>query len=101
MAPSFFDQPILNSPYEAPSRHHALDDDGQPLDLPPVDGRRRSKLITPVPKPKKTRPAKLAGMPAAPGRRDTPPDRAESGSGGFVPGVSDPAAGEDRAIARG
>ena len=51
--------------------------------------------------PKKTRPAKPAGMPAAPGRRDTPPDRAESGSGGFVPGVSDPAAGEDRAIARG
>jgi len=50
---------------------------------------------------KKTRPAKPAGMPAAPGRRDTPPDRAESGSGGFVPGVSDPAAGEDRAIARG
>ena len=53
MAPSFFDQPILNSPYEPPTRHHALDADGQPLDLPPVNGRRRSELITPVPKPRK------------------------------------------------
>ena len=53
MASTFFDQPILNSPYEVPTRHHALDADGQPLDLPPVPGRRRSELITPVPKPRK------------------------------------------------
>ena len=53
MASSFFDQPILNSPYEPPTRHHALDADGQPLDVPPVYGRRRSELITPVPKPRK------------------------------------------------
>jgi type III restriction enzyme len=53
MSVSFYDHPILNSPYAPPSRHHALDDDGQPLDLPPVDGRRRSKLITPVPRAKK------------------------------------------------
>ena len=53
MATSFFDQPILNSPYHPPSRHHALDADGQPLDLPPVAGRRRSELITPVPKARK------------------------------------------------
>src|ERR1700733_485849 len=53
MASSFFDQPILNSPYEPPTRHHALDADGQPLDIPPVSGRRRSELITPVPKPRK------------------------------------------------
>lgn len=53
MAASFYEQPILNSPYEAPTRHHALDDDGQPLDAPPVTGRRRSKLITPVPRAKK------------------------------------------------
>jgi type III restriction enzyme len=53
MAPSFFDQPILNFPYKPPSRHHALDADGQPLDLPPVAGRRKSELITPVPKPRK------------------------------------------------
>lgn len=53
MTESFFDRPILNSPYEVPRLHHALDQDGQPLDLPPVQGRRRSELITPVPKPRK------------------------------------------------
>ena len=53
MAASFYEQPILNSPYEAPSRHHALDKDGQPLDKEPVDGRRRSELITPVPQIRK------------------------------------------------
>jgi type III restriction enzyme len=50
---SFFEQPILNSPYEVPARHHALDAEGQPLDRPPVEGRRRSEFITPVPKPRK------------------------------------------------
>jgi type III restriction enzyme len=49
----FFESPILNSPYEPPSLHHPLDKDGQPLDLPPIQGRRRSELITPVPKPRK------------------------------------------------
>lgn len=54
MAKPFFERPILNSPYEAPTQHHALDKDGQPLDQPPIQGRRRSELITPaVPKPKK------------------------------------------------
>ena len=50
---SFFENPILNSPYEEPTRHHALDPDGQPLNEPPRDGRRRSEFITPVPKPRK------------------------------------------------
>jgi type III restriction enzyme len=49
----FFEQPILNSPYEEPTRHHPLDAEGQPLDEPPRDGRRKSELITPVPKPRK------------------------------------------------
>ncbi|KMO38911.1 hypothetical protein VP06_05420 [Methylobacterium aquaticum] len=54
MAKPFFERPILNSPYEAPTQHHALDEEGRPLDLPPIQGRRRSELITPaVPKPKK------------------------------------------------
>jgi type III restriction enzyme len=53
MTESFFERPILNSPYEVPRRHHALDKDGQPLDEPPVEGRRRSELITPVPRPRK------------------------------------------------
>jgi len=55
MAATFYEQPILNSPYEEPARHHALDQYGQPLDEPPRDGRRRSELITPVPKPKKSK----------------------------------------------
>jgi type III restriction enzyme len=49
----FFERPILNSPYELPQWHHDLDPDGQPTDRPPLPGRRRSELITPVPKPKK------------------------------------------------
>jgi type III restriction enzyme len=53
MSGSFFDRPILNSPYAVPTLHHALDADGQPLEQPPVEGRRRSELLTPVPKPRK------------------------------------------------
>ena len=59
MTQSFFDQPILNSPYEPPTRFHALDGEGQPLDQPPVEGRRPCDFITPVPKPKR-RSAKAA-----------------------------------------
>lgn len=55
MTGTFYEQPILNSPYEEPARHHALDEEGQPTDQPPVAGRRRSELITPVPKPRKRR----------------------------------------------
>ena len=55
MTETFYEQPILNSPYEEPKRHHALDEDGQPTDNPPIAGRRRSELITPVPKPRKRR----------------------------------------------
>lgn len=50
---SFFERPVLNSPYQLPIRHHRLDADGQPVDGPPVDGRRKSELITPVPRPRK------------------------------------------------
>lgn len=50
---SFYEKPILNSPYEEPALHHALDDDGQPLDVPPIAGRRPSKFLTPVPRPRK------------------------------------------------
>src|SRR5271166_2141054 len=52
MASSFFEQPVLNSPYKAPRLHHALDEHGQPLDVPPVEGRGRSEIITPVPMPR-------------------------------------------------
>ena len=55
MTGTFYEQPILNSPYEEPTLYHALDEDGQPTDNPPIAGRRRSKLISPVPKPRKRR----------------------------------------------
>ena len=53
MSNSFFEKPILNSPYLEPALHHALDEDGQPTDNPPVTGRRPSAMISPVPKSKK------------------------------------------------
>jgi type III restriction enzyme len=52
MDSTFFERPILNSPYAAPSQHWELDADGQPTGRI-TDGRRRSDLITPVPKPKR------------------------------------------------
>ena len=54
MSVTFFERPILNSPYEYPRQHWELDKDGQPVDRI-IETRRRSDLITPVPKPKKRR----------------------------------------------
>ncbi len=48
----FFEQPILNSPYEYPARHWELDDDGQQT-RQIIEKRRRSEFITPIPKPRK------------------------------------------------
>ena len=47
----FFDQPILNSPYDYPAQHWELDDDGQPT-YKILPGRRNAQFITPIPKPK-------------------------------------------------
>src|SRR2546426_1162502 len=52
----FFENPILNSPYEYPSRHWELDDQGQPTQQI-IKSRRRVSLITPIPKPRKRRAA--------------------------------------------
>ncbi|MDJ0944576.1 MAG: DEAD/DEAH box helicase family protein [Kiloniellales bacterium] len=57
MTEQFFERPILNSPYEYPARHWELDEDGQPTNRI-LEVRRRSELITPVPKPRKRRRAK-------------------------------------------
>ena len=55
MSDKFFEQPVLNSPYECPLRRWELDEaTRQPTDNI-LDGRRRCELITPVPKGKKQR----------------------------------------------
>ena len=59
---SFFTNPILNSPYAAPTRHWELDDDNQPTGEV-VNGRREASFITPVPVPRGTqRDGEQAGM---------------------------------------
>lgn len=52
MSNPFFDHPILNSPYDRPSRHWELDPSGQPTQRI-VEARRAAEFITPIPKPKK------------------------------------------------
>jgi type III restriction enzyme len=52
MSNPFFDQPILNSPYEHPARHWELDESGQPTQQI-LEKRRPAEFITPIPKPKK------------------------------------------------
>jgi type III restriction enzyme len=58
---AFFESPILNSPYEEPSRHWELDPNGQPTtSIRPY--RRPSALVSPIPKPKKVK-GKAAAQP--------------------------------------
>lgn len=56
MQDRFFEQPILNSPYEYPTRHWELDAHGQPTQKV-IERRRRAEFITPIPKPRKRRAA--------------------------------------------
>ena len=49
--PGFFEQPILNSPYERPRRHWELDE-GRPTHRI-VENRREASFITPIPKPRR------------------------------------------------
>ena len=53
MSQSFFESPILNSPYGFPGQHWELVD-GQPTNQI-ISNRRRSDFYSPVPKPKKRR----------------------------------------------
>ncbi len=55
----FFEQPILNSPYERPERHWELDADGRPTDVI-VETRRRSDLISAMPASKNTKAAQMS-----------------------------------------
>jgi Type III restriction enzyme, res subunit. len=52
MEDQFFNQPILNSPYEYPTRHWELNEDGQPTNKI-KESRRRAEFITPIPNPRK------------------------------------------------
>lgn len=52
MSDPFFTRPILNSPYERPTRHWELDPQGQPTQKI-IEARRKAEFITPIPKPKK------------------------------------------------
>ena len=52
MTNPFFEQPVLNSPYEYPKRHWELDESGQPTHRI-IESRRPADFITPIPKPKK------------------------------------------------
>ena len=54
MQDRFFEQPILNSPYQYPTQYWELDQDGQPT-YRIIDGRRIAEFVTPIPKPKRTK----------------------------------------------
>ena len=62
MTNSFYERPILNSPYAPPSLHHPLDDTGQPIEGEPIKGRRPSKFIVPVPASRKKAAAAQASL---------------------------------------
>ena len=61
MVNRFFEQPILNSPYEYPACHWELDDQGQPTQQV-IEHRRRADFITPIPKPRKRKAPKGQGQ---------------------------------------
>lgn len=58
---SFFERPILNSPYDPPEQHWELDGDGRPTDTI-VSKRRRSDLISAMPKPKSVKGGKQSEL---------------------------------------
>gem|GEM_PF-1958216 len=49
----FHEKPVINSPYKIPSQHWELDASGQPTHRI-IQERRKSTLVTPIPKPRKT-----------------------------------------------
>ena len=50
MGNPFFDRPIINSPYEYPSQHWELDEEGQPTQRI-IESRRGAEFVTPIPSP--------------------------------------------------
>jgi type III restriction enzyme len=51
---SFFERPIINSPYQMPKQHWRLDEEGQPTGQV-NDFRRIPRFVTAIPKPKKSK----------------------------------------------
>lgn len=56
MSNQFFEHPILNSPYECPTKHWELDAQGQPTQNI-LERRRGAEFITPIPRPRKRKPS--------------------------------------------
>jgi hypothetical protein len=56
MSHDFFQRPVPNSPYAAPTRHRELDATGLPAQRL-LESRRPADFITPIPKPKKQKDA--------------------------------------------
>lgn len=54
MSDQFFEQPILNSPYDYPGKHWELDETRQPTGKI-ISTRRPTDFVTPIPKPRKRR----------------------------------------------
>jgi type III restriction enzyme len=54
MGNPFFEKPIINSPYQYPTKHWELDDTGQPTQKI-IPNRRKVEFITPIPKPSKSK----------------------------------------------
>ena len=52
MVTKFYEQPILNSPYEYPGQHWEMDSEGQPTHRI-KENRRGAEFFTPIPKPRK------------------------------------------------
>ncbi|HEY9701963.1 MAG TPA: restriction endonuclease subunit R, partial [Allocoleopsis sp.] len=52
MSESFFESPILNSPYQIPNQYWELDNLGQPTNKI-IPSRRPAEFISPIPKPRK------------------------------------------------
>ena len=58
MPVAFVDNPVLNSPYRAPTRHFHLNEDGTPTGV--IDeGRRRSEHLVPIPAPRRRGPQQV------------------------------------------
>ena len=61
MSNAFFERPILNSPYERPTRYWELDSSGQPTQRD-ILGRRPAEYVTPIPKPRKRKKSEQAEL---------------------------------------